>query len=278
MRLAVAVALLVNVVTLLLLGVGLATSTVGCTGPDCTTATAVLGPAVVAVGAGLLVWWRRDPRLLLAVDLVLLAVTWAALAAGSFPMPQVGSMTLAWGGPGLLLPFGAIALGQLSLGRSTAGEPARPAVPRPDRAASIPAGLTALMDRIDRLPPDGVRLLAVRSLDPAVHEQARADALARLADAGRLDVLEASRTAIAAWVRRWQGGEAFDPTFVALAWRHEPLRAEDRIRLLRTIEDAAIAELAADLVDEPTFDELLGPCATLVGPAGPDEPTAATDA
>lgn len=272
MRLTTAVALLVNVVTLLLLGIGLATSTVGCTGPDCTTGAAVLGPAVAAVAAGLVVWWRRDPRLLLAVDVILLTVTWAALATGSFPMPRVGSMTLAWGGPGLLLPFGAVALGRLSLGRSATGDAARPTAPRPDREATIPAGLTALMDRIDRLPPDGVRLLAVRPLDRAAHDRARELALARLAEGGRLDALEATRTAVATWVRRWQGGEAFDPTFVAVAWRHEPLGAEDRIRLLRTIQDAAIAELAADLVDEPTFDELLGPCATLVGPVAPDEP------
>jgi hypothetical protein len=66
------------------------------------------------------------------------------------------------------------------------------------------------------------------------------------------------------------GTRSFDPTFVGLAWRHEPTGPADRIRLIRTLSDAALAVAVRDLVDDGVADELLGPLAGVVEPDGPE--------
>ena len=63
---------------------------------------------------------------------------------------------------------------------------------------------------------------------------------------------------------------------IGLAWRHEPMRPEDRERLVDTLTDAALGVIVRDLVDEATFDELIGPCTFLVGETAQPPPRAET--
>lgn len=130
--------------------------------------------------------------------------------------------------------------------------------------------LAAFVDRLDRLPTDAVRLLAVRPLDPVGHEASRERAMGAARIGGRTALVDDATARIADWIARAFGTRSFDPEMVALAWRHEPLRLEDRERLRETLADAALAIAVEDLVDDATHAELVGPCGRLVGDA-PDE-------
>lgn len=142
---------------------------------------------------------------------------------------------------------------------------AREASPRHDPAAK----LGRLLERLDRLPTDAVRLLAVRPLDPGEHEAARARASEAARFGARVVLIEDATTRIDDWIGRSFGTRSFDPELVALAWRHEPLRLEDRSRLEATLADAALAVAVEDLVDEATYGELVGPCTMLVDDGDP---------
>lgn len=149
---------------------------------------------------------------------------------------------------------------RVAIGSRPARSPARP---------GDPAGrLAGFLERLDRLPTDGVRLLAVRPLDVAAHEAASEWARQAARDHGRATMVEDATVYIAEWIGRAFGTRSFDPELVALAWRHEPLRIADRDRLQATLSDAALAVAVEDIVDEPTYGELVGPCGRLTG----DEP------
>jgi hypothetical protein len=143
------------------------------------------------------------------------------------------------------------------------------AVPSDRRSASQPgdatARLAAILERLDRLSTDELRLLAVRPLDPVAHGAARSRAVDAARRSGRAAMVDEAATGIAAWLDQAFGSRSFDPTLVGLAWRHEPQRPEDRERLRETLADAVLAVAVEDLVDEATYGELLGPCATLTG-------------
>jgi hypothetical protein len=138
------------------------------------------------------------------------------------------------------------------------------------------ARVRALLAAVDRTPIETIRTLAVRPLDPDAHAAARARAVEAAGAGSRARLVEEGREAIVGWIDRVVGTSSYDPTFAGLAWRHEPLRVDDRVLLAATLEDAVLAVVAADLVDPATVDELLGPCAALLndgrGPASVDGP------
>ena len=276
MRLAVAVALVANVATALLLAFGLLGSAPGCSAPRCTTATTLLAAGLVGLAVGAVAWSRGDPRVLLIVDLALMGLAWLLAATGVLVVPEF-SWAVVPLAESVLLSCGIIALGRLWLERSAPGlagalpsvdvRPAASAVARPSPRAPGTAPMARiglLLHALDRLPPDRVRLLAVTPLDASAHDIARATALADVSAAGRSAEVNEARAAIQDWVRRWLSDNAYDPTFVAIAWRHEPLGPDDRLLLLETLDDAALGLISADLVDEATSDELIGPCAALL--------------
>jgi hypothetical protein len=159
---------------------------------------------------------------------------------------------------------------------------ARPnAAPLPARqpltwAARPSERVDQLLARFERLAIEELRVLAVRPLDEAAHDAARDDAR-RAADAAGLGALiDSTDERIADFVDRTMGARSYDPTFAGLAWRHEPTGPADRVRLLRTLSDAALAVAVRDLVDEAVADELLGPVALVVGDAPPGPSAAAS--
>jgi hypothetical protein len=117
------------------------------------------------------------------------------------------------------------------------------------------------LEMLERTPFDGLRLYAVRSLSPASLNEARHRAQTASDQAGRMDLRLDLAGAIADFLRRSIDNYAYDPTMIGTAWI---LRPEDRERLRKTLVDASMAVVAQDLIDEATFDELVGPCARLV--------------
>jgi hypothetical protein len=127
------------------------------------------------------------------------------------------------------------------------------------------ARLDRFLASLDRASIDEARVLAVRPLDRAAHDEARATALEAATGAGRGELVAASRHQVVRWVEGAFAANAYDPTFIGLAWRHEPLRPEDRLLLAETLADAALGLIVLDLVADSVADELIGPCAVLAG-------------
>jgi hypothetical protein len=134
--------------------------------------------------------------------------------------------------------------------------------PKPDDPV-----LRGLLGELERTPIEHVRLLAVRPLDSAAHDRARTEAEKAARSSGRIT----RHAAAMAWVDDLlltMFTRHGLPLEAAFGVPHEALGAQDRVHVRHTLDDAILAVLVCDLVDEATYDELLGPCAGLVEDAG----------
>lgn len=127
--------------------------------------------------------------------------------------------------------------------------------------------LRGFLDELERTPVEELRLLAVRPLDQDGHDAAREEAEDALRRSGRDQRHAAARAWVEELLRHAFSQPGYSPV-AALGIAHEPLDAAARVQVGRTIDDAVVALLAEDLVDEATYDELLGPCAGLADDAG----------
>lgn len=127
--------------------------------------------------------------------------------------------------------------------------------------------LGGFLDELERTPVEELRLLAVRPLDQDGHDAAREEAEDALRRSGRDQRHAAARAWVEELLRHAFSQPGYSPV-AALGIAHEPLDAAARVQVGRTIDDAVVALLAEDLVDEATYDELLGPCAGLADDAG----------
>ena len=127
--------------------------------------------------------------------------------------------------------------------------------------------LRGFLDELERTPVEELRLLAVRPLDQDGHDAARDEAEDALRRSGRDQRHAAARAWVEELLRHAFSQPGYSPV-AALGIAHEPLDAAARVQVGRTIDDAVVALLAEDLVDEATYDELLGPCAGLADDAG----------
>lgn len=213
----------------------------------------------------------------LGIDLVAAALYWNGCAGDD----------CATEGPGLAVVLGAaavsvvvIVLAVRQILRPAPTSPG-PAIGRGPRASgrtqhgqrTIAGGhaarLADFLDRLERLSTDELRLLAVRPLDGAAHDAARDEAVAAAQYAKRADLVAKTAGAATDLLERAFGTRSYDPTLAGLAWRHEPLRVEDRLRVRDTLADAALAVATEDLVSPATYAELVGPCTMLVDDGEP---------
>ena len=134
--------------------------------------------------------------------------------------------------------------------------------PKPDDPV-----LRGFLDELERTPIEELRLLAVRPLDQAGHDEAREEAEDALRRSGRGQRRDAAGGWIEELLRHAFSQPGYSPV-ASLGIAHEPLDAAGRVQVGRTIDDAVVALLVRDLVDESAYDELLGPCAGLVEDAG----------
>lgn len=115
------------------------------------------------------------------------------------------------------------------------------------------------LERLERTPFDTLRTYAVRPLAPAALNKARRSAQVIADQAGRMDLRLGAASAVEDFLSRAFDRYPFDATY-----RTEPMRPEDRARLIRTLVDASLAVVAQDVIDDQTFDQLVGPCSQLV--------------
>jgi hypothetical protein len=130
---------------------------------------------------------------------------------------------------------------------------------RVDPNAATMQQVDQFLERLERTPFETVRTYAVRPLAPVALNEARRNAQVTADEAGRMDLRLEVAGAIDTFLSRAFDGRPFDPTYIS-----EPLRPEDRARLLKTLVDASLAVVAQDLIDDRTFDQLVGPCGQLV--------------
>lgn len=130
---------------------------------------------------------------------------------------------------------------------------------RVDPNAATLQQVDRFLERLARSPFYTLRTYAVRPLAPAALNEARRRAQVTADDAGRMDLRLDVAGAIETFLSRAFDGRPFDPSYSP-----EPMRLEDRARLLKTLVDASLAVVAQDVIDDRTFDQLVGPCSQLV--------------
>ena len=130
---------------------------------------------------------------------------------------------------------------------------------RVDPNAATLQQINHFLEHLERTPFDALRMSAVRPFAPAALNDARRRAQLAADQAGRTELRLEVAGAIDAFLSRAFDGRPFDPTYSP-----EPMRPEDRARLLKTLADASLAVVAQDVIDDRTFDQLVGPCSQLV--------------
>ena len=130
---------------------------------------------------------------------------------------------------------------------------------RADPNAATLQQVDHFLGRLERTPFYTLRTYAVRPLARAALNDVRRRAQIAADQAGRTDLRLELAGAVETFLSRAFDRRPFDPTYSP-----EPMRPEDRARLLQTLVDASLAVVAQDVIDDRAFDQLVGPCGQLV--------------
>lgn len=124
----------------------------------------------------------------------------------------------------------------------------------PDHAAAD--RLDAFLARLDRLALEDLRLLALPLPDPVVRAAVLDEVNRTAATAGRTGLVdEARRRARDAIVIAYDR-HMYDPTWAGLNWGRSLGTAKDRLGLTVAAEDAAVAAVMSDVLDEDLVESL----------------------
>jgi hypothetical protein len=132
--------------------------------------------------------------------------------------------------------------------------------------------LAPFLDRLDRIGLDDLQVLSLPRPDP----DARSAILRRVEDAAagagadRVAEISGARAAARVALFRRMGNRALEVTFAGPTWRTVSGRTDDLVRLGIAIEDAAVAEVVADIADPEDVAALREPfeiAASMVGTA-----------
>ena len=124
----------------------------------------------------------------------------------------------------------------------------------PDEAAAD--RLDAFLERLDRLALEDLRLLALPLPDPVVRAAVLDEVNRAAATAGRTGLVdEARRRARDAIVIAYDR-HMYDPTWAGLNWGRSLGTAKDRLGLTVAAEDAAVAAVMSDVLDEDLVESL----------------------
>ena len=124
----------------------------------------------------------------------------------------------------------------------------------PDEAAADRLG--AFLERLDRLALEDLRLLALPLPDPVVRAAVLDEVNRAAATAGRTGLVdEARRRARDAIVIAYDR-HLYDPTWAGLNWGRSLGTAKDRLGLTLAAEDAAVAAVMSDVLDQDLVESL----------------------
>jgi hypothetical protein len=121
---------------------------------------------------------------------------------------------------------------------------------------AVRARLDALWSRFDRLDADDLQRVSL----PRPDEERRATVLAEVeaaaAAAGRGQLLRDARERVRTAMLERLAAATYRPTWAGLNWGQSLGTAEDRVRMIQALEDAAAGAVVADLVDPEIAAEL----------------------
>ncbi|HLO36162.1 MAG TPA: hypothetical protein VK194_08770 [Candidatus Deferrimicrobium sp.] len=140
-----------------------------------------------------------------------------------------------------------------------------------------PDPVAPFLARLDRLNLDDLGMVALPEPDAVLRAALLQRALDAAATAGpdRLAELRATPGRARDEVVRAYSRRSLEPSWFGLMWARSIGRAEDRARLIAAIEDAAVAEVVADLLPADELEALREPfelAASMVGAAPPVNP------
>lgn len=128
--------------------------------------------------------------------------------------------------------------------------------------------LEAFLARLDRLSLEDLRLVALPL--PAPEERAAMLDVVRGAaiEAGQAPLVEEARRRAREAVTIAYDRHLYDPTWAGLNWGRSLGTTRDRLGLVLAVEDAAIAAVMSDLLDEETIASLTEPFEHAAGMSG----------
>lgn len=128
--------------------------------------------------------------------------------------------------------------------------------------------LDAFLARLERLELEDLRLLSLPLPDPDQRAELLAD-LDRAANAvGRRALVEDARSAARDATVRAYTNHQYDPTWVALNWARSLGTTKDRLGLILAAQDAAVAAVLSDVLDDDLVADLSEPFEHAAGMAG----------
>jgi hypothetical protein len=116
--------------------------------------------------------------------------------------------------------------------------------------------LDAFLARLDRLALEDLRLLALPLPDPAVRAAVLDEVNSAAATAGRTALADEARRRARDAVVLAYNRHQYDPTWAGLNWGRSLGTAKDRLGLTLAAEDAAVAAVMSDVLDEDLVESL----------------------
>lgn len=114
--------------------------------------------------------------------------------------------------------------------------------------AEPPDRLAPFLDRLSHLAIDDLAMLALPEPDPEARRALLQRALDAAVSSGRGDEARTAPGRARDAIVRAYSFRGYDATWFGLNWGRSIGRADDRARLIAAIEDAALAEMVADLL------------------------------
>ena len=136
----------------------------------------------------------------------------------------------------------------------------------PDDAAAD--RLDAFLARLDRLSLEDLRLIALPLPDPGERAALLGHVSRAAADAGRTGLVDTARERARSAITIAYDRHLYDPTWIGLNWGRSMGTTKDRLGLVIATEDAAVAAVMADLLDEDTVTTLSEPFEHAAGMVG----------
>jgi len=136
----------------------------------------------------------------------------------------------------------------------------------PDHAAAD--RLDAFLARLDRLALEDLRLLALPLPDPVERAALLAEVDRVAGESRRSELVAEGRHRSKEAIFRAYNRHQYDPTWAGLNWGRSLGTTRDRLGLVLAAEDAAVAAVLSDLLDEDTVITLTEPFERAAGMAG----------